>query len=103
MTHPMTRRLEAALNSLTAAERRAIIQALGERTGNAPLERLHRGLRSELIAMDMREIQVLAALEADGAAERREHLDDVERRVFGDPPAIEGEPFWPLGGGPDAE
>ncbi len=103
MTPNMTRTLAEVVDNMSAAERRATVTALAEYiarlTPRSTMARLLRGVRSELLAAEMREDAVLAALEADGYAEHRAETDALDVRLHGEPPPVEGEPYWPEGHG----
>jgi hypothetical protein len=98
MSRSMTRRLEAAIESLTATQREVVITVIDKMAHNGGgFDRLLAGLRAEMRAADQREADVMAAL----ADDRRTWLDDVDRRVHGDPAPVEGVANWPNVDGPD--
>jgi hypothetical protein len=95
MTRPMTTRLAAALDALSPSDRR-VLKRLATESESGLLGGLLAGIRSELIADEIRESEVLAGLAADHQAEVEAlcAAADWPDRV---PPAPRTESWWPLG------
>lgn len=92
MARPMTRKLAEALDGLSASNRRVLRRLAHEQQSSTWLGRLLDGLAAECAQMELDEMEVLAALEAD----RRADLDRIDLEVNGPAPQItEGEAWWP--------
>lgn len=96
MTRMMTNKLEAALDALSESDRK-VIKALASEPGGALLGGLLLGIRAELVAAEMREAAVLAALAADHEAEV-EALSAAADWSHVPPPAPRTETWWPESG-----
>jgi hypothetical protein len=92
MPRSMTRALEAAISTLSPADRRHLRVLAAEQDGDTALSRLLRGIAAELVADEWAEQALLQRLEA----ERRAHVDAVDLKVNGPlPPVVDGPAWWP--------
>jgi hypothetical protein len=95
MSRPMTPRLRAALDGLTASQRQTLKVIAGE-SEHDWLRGLLEGLVAEVVVAEMHEVTILHAHEMD-------RLADVEEKAEGAVWPTEpedrskGEPYWPEG------
>jgi hypothetical protein len=100
MTRPMTPRLRAALDGLTASQRRTLTMIAGE-SEHGWLRDLLLGLVAEVVTAEAHETTILHAHEMDRLADVDK---DAEGAVWPTEPEdrSKGEPWWPEGRPGDA-